>query len=117
MIRVIIERKLKKVEHISRLIRQIRVVAMAQRGYISGETLVGTEDTHAITVISTWKSLECWQAWEKSEQRVTLDRQIASLLTEPPIVKTYRVMSAEELEYLEDPEGWLQKREHPSLDG
>jgi len=117
MIRVIIERKLKKVEHISRLIRQIRVAAMAQRGYISGETLVGTEDTHAIIVISTWKSLEYWQAWEKSEQRVTLDRQIASLLTEPPIVKTYRVMSAEELEYLEDPEGWLQKRERPSLDG
>ena len=117
MIRVIIERKLKRVEHISRLLRQIRAAAMAQRGYVSGETLVGTEDTHAITVISTWKSLEYWQAWEKSEQRVTLDRQIASLLTEPPIVKTYRIMSAEELEYLEDPEGWLQKRERPSLDG
>jgi len=117
MIRVIIERKLKSVEHISRLLRQIRAAAMAQRGYVSGETLVGTEDTHAITVISTWRSLEYWQAWEKSEQRVTLDRQIASLLTEPPIVKTYRIMSAEELEYLEDPEGWLQKRERPSLDG
>lgn len=117
MIRVIIERKLKRVEHISRLLRQIRAAAMAQRGYVSGETLVGTEDTHAITVISTWRSLEYWQAWEKSDQRVTLDRQIASLLTEPPIVKTYRIMSAEEFEYLEDPEGWLQKRERPSLDG
>ena len=117
MIRVIIERKLKKVEHISRLIRQIRVAAMAQQGYISGETLVGTEDTHAITVISTWKSLEDWQAWEKSEQRIALERQIAALLTEPPMVKTYRVMSAEELEYLEDPEGWLRERERHSLDG
>ena len=117
MIRVIIERKLEKVEHISRLLRQIRVAAMSQRGYISGETLVSTEDSHAITVISTWQSLECWQVWEKSEQRVALERQISPILTEPPIVKTYRVMSAEELDYLEDPEGWLRKRERHSLDG
>ena len=117
MIRVIIERKLKRVEHISLLLRQIRAAAMAQRGYVSGETLVGTEDTHAITVISTWRSVEDWRAWEKSEQRVTLDREVKSLLVEPPVIRTYRILSTEELEYLEDPASWLQERERPSFDG
>ncbi len=54
MIRVLIERKLRKRENISKLIRQIRVAAMAQRGYISGETLFDTEENGTIAVISTW---------------------------------------------------------------
>ena len=117
MIRVIIERRLKKGEQISSLLRQLRVTAMAERGYISGETLVNTEDSNTFMVISTWRSVEDWKAWETSEQRVSLDRQIRSLMGEPPVIKTYRILSSEELEYLEDPAGWLQERERPSVDG
>jgi len=58
MIRVLIERKLKKRENISRLIRQIRIAAMAQRGYVSSETLVNTEDNGTIAVISTWANVD-----------------------------------------------------------
>ncbi|MFC1956116.1 antibiotic biosynthesis monooxygenase family protein [Chloroflexota bacterium] len=116
-IRVIIERRLKKGEHISSLLRQLRVAAIAQRGYISGETLVNTEDSNFITVISTWRSIEDWRAWEKSEQRTKSNRQIASLLEGPSIIKVYSIMSTEESEYLENPTDWLQKKERPSFDG
>jgi heme-degrading monooxygenase HmoA len=62
MIRVIIERRLKRGEDIAPLLRQLRAAAMLHRGYITGETLVSTEDKSTITVISTWRSLEDWQS-------------------------------------------------------
>jgi len=117
MIRVLIERKLKKREHISKLIWQIRIAAMAQPGYISSETLVNTEDNGAITVISTWANVESWKKWEASEQRIAIDREIEPLLEQPEIIRTYQIISTEEMEFLEDPEGWLQQREHHSLGG
>ena len=117
MIRVIIERILKKRENISKLIQQIRIAAMAQRGYISSETLLNTEDNGAIVVISTWANVESWKKWEASEQRVAMDKEIAPLLERPQIIRTCQIISTEEMEYLEDPEGWLQKRERHSLGG
>lgn len=117
MIRVLIERKLKNREHISKLIRQIRIAAMAQPGYISGETLVNTEDNGTIAVISTWANVESWKKWEVSEQRVAMDREIKPLLEQPQIIRIFQIISTEEMEYLEDPEGWLRQREHHSLDG
>ena len=48
MVRVLIERKLKKREHISKMIREIRNAAMAQPGYISSETMVDVDDRSAL---------------------------------------------------------------------
>jgi antibiotic biosynthesis monooxygenase (ABM) superfamily enzyme len=117
MIRVLIERKLKKREHISKLIWQIRIAAMSQPGYVSSETLVNTDDNSAITVISTWANIESWKKWEASEQRITMDREIESLLEQPEIIRTFQILSTEEMEFLEDPEGWLRQRERHSLGG
>ena len=97
MIRVIIERRVKGPQEVARLLHQLRIVAMSYRGYITGETLVSTQDATDITVVSTWRSLEDWKAWEASEQRAAVDRLIQPLLVEPPIVKTYRMMSTQEL--------------------
>jgi quinol monooxygenase YgiN len=117
MIRVLIERKLRKRENISKLIRQIRIAAMAQPGYVSSETLVNTEDNGTIAVISTWANVESWKKWETSEQRVAMDKEIEPLLEQPQIIRIFQIISTEEMEYLEDPEGWLQQKEHPSLGG
>jgi quinol monooxygenase YgiN len=117
MIRVLIERKLRKRENISKLIRQIRIAAMAQPGYVSSETLVNTEDNGSIAVISTWANVESWKKWEASEQRVAMDKEIAPLLDQPQIIRIFQIISTEEMEYLEDPEGWLQQKERHSLGG
>ena len=58
MIKVIIERHVKESEHLSPLLRELRVAAMNQPGYITGETLVSTEDKSIFTVISTWRGLD-----------------------------------------------------------
>ena len=117
MIRVIIKRRVKEGENIGRLLRHLRAEAMPQRGYMTGETLISTNDRNLVTVISTWRSLEDWKKWEKSQQRVRIERQIQALLAEGPLIETYEVMSTEEEEYLEDPSGWLTKKERPSFDG
>ena len=93
MIRVIIERHAKEGLRLLTLLREIRAEAMKQPGYISGETLVDTEDSSGLIVISSWESLKDWKAWHASEVRVKLDQRIESLLVEPARVRTYRYLS------------------------
>lgn len=97
MIKVIIERHIKESEKPLPLIRELRAAAMHQPGYITGETtLVSTEDSSVITVISTWHSLEDWRAWETSKTRARLYQQIAPLLVDEPEVRTYQIAATEE---------------------
>jgi len=96
MIRVIIERQVKKKERLLPMLRELRAAAVHQPGYVTGETLVSTEDDSITAVISTWHSLEQWQAWETSETRATLYELIEPLLAEEPRIRVYRVMATEE---------------------
>ena len=98
MIRVVIQRHLKegKKGDLLPLLRALRTAAMNYSGYIHGESLVGTDDPSIISVLSTWRSLEDWKAWEKSGQRVKLYEKIESLLVEKPRVSVYQIMATEE---------------------
>jgi len=77
------------------LLRELRAVAMHQSGYVTGETLGSAGDPSVISVLSSWQSLEDWKAWEKSEQRIKLYKQIEPLLAEKPKVTIYQVMATE----------------------
>ena len=98
MVRIVIERHLKEGMRgdIMPLLRELRVAAMHYPGYVTGETLASTEDPSIISVLSTWRSLEDWEAWEKSEQRIKLYEKIEPLLVEKPKVTIYQVMATEE---------------------
>ena len=98
MVRILIERRLKegKKGDLMSLLRQLRTVAMHQPGYVTGETLASTEDASVIAVLSTWRSLDDWKAWEISEPRANLYQQIEPLLLEKPEVSIYQVMATEE---------------------
>ena len=96
MIKVIIERQVKKGEDVSPSLRELRAAAMSYPGYITGETLVSTQDSSVIVTISTWNSLEDWKRWEASETRAKLYQQIDALLLEKPIVRTYQIMATED---------------------
>jgi len=97
MVRVVIQRHLKegKKADLMPLLRELRMAAMNQPGYITGETLASTRDPSVISVLSTWRSLEDWKAWEQSEPRVRLYKKIESLLTEKPKVSVYQVVATE----------------------
>jgi len=97
MVRIVIERHLKegKKGDLMPLLRELRAAAMHQPGYVTGETLASTEDPSTISVLSTWRSLEDWKVWEKSEQRIKLYKQIEQLLVDKPKVSIYQVMAVE----------------------
>ncbi|HEY9073153.1 MAG TPA: antibiotic biosynthesis monooxygenase, partial [Desulfobaccales bacterium] len=71
------------------LMRQMRVLAMQQPGYISGETLHAVDDPNAYLVISIWESLEDWQKWEKHPERQKMVSEIDSLLESPPRTRVF----------------------------
>ena len=98
MVRIVIQRKLKegKKDDLMPLLRELRATAMHYSGYVTGETLASTGDPLVISVLSTWRSLEDWQAWEKSGERIKLYKKIEPLLVEKPKVTIYQVMATEE---------------------
>jgi heme-degrading monooxygenase HmoA len=97
MVRVVIQRHLKegKKADLMPLLRELRAAAMSQPGYITGETLANTGDPSIVSVLSTWRSLEDWKAWEKSEPRIRLYNKIEALLVEKPKVNVYQVLATE----------------------
>jgi heme-degrading monooxygenase HmoA len=95
MIRVIIKRQTKKGESVLMLLRELRAAAIRAPGYVTGETLVSTEDDSIVVVISTWRSLNDWEEWEKSETRARLYQQIEPLLVEKPEVRIFRILATE----------------------
>ena len=78
MVKVLMERTIRgqNVGQIVRLLRQLRVLAMQQPGYISGETPHGVDDPNYYLVISTWESLGQWQDWFNNPERQKLSAEI-----------------------------------------
>jgi heme-degrading monooxygenase HmoA len=65
-------------------LRQLRILAMSQPGYISGETLLSASEQGTTLVISIWASLKHWKDYENSSKRRELLDQLEPLLEEPP---------------------------------
>jgi len=91
MVKVLLERTLKgrHVSEIVRLLRQMRVLAMQQPGYISGETLHAVDDPNHYLVISTWESREHWQAWFDNPQRLVMQTEIDNYMDSPTLIRVY----------------------------
>ena len=90
-IKVIITRKVAKGKQkdLLPLLVSLRAMAMNQKGYISGETLKGISDPDEFMVISTWNSLEDWNAWNNNPERGEIQSKIDAILEEKTIAKAY----------------------------
>ena len=62
------------------LFREMRTLAMNQKGYISGETLRNLDDPDEFLVISTWKSSSDWKNWLTKKERGGIQAKIDVLL-------------------------------------
>jgi heme oxygenase (mycobilin-producing) len=71
------------------LIRQLRILATQQSGYISGETLKRIDQPNEYLVISTWRDIAAWNAWQVNEERAELQNQIDVMLGEPTQYEMY----------------------------
>ena len=94
MIKAVIERHVKKGTDISLLLAELRTAALASYGgYLGGETLISTEDSSDVIVISTWQSVKDWEEWAGSEIRAMIYERIAPLLKGEPRAKTYQLVA------------------------
>ncbi len=91
MVKVLLERSIKgkQVREITRLLRMMRVLAMQQPGYVSGETLHAVDDPNHYLVISTWESREHWQAWFANPERQKLQAEVDSYMESPTKIRVY----------------------------
>ena len=81
-IRVLMRRKYSedKAETLRELTGRMRVLAMDQAGYVSGETLIRIDRPGVSMVISKWKSREAWENWLKTPERESVQKEIDELL-------------------------------------
>ena len=91
MVKILLERTIKgkHVGKIVQLLRQLRVMAMQQPGYIGGETLHAVDDPNHYLVISSWESLEHWQAWFDNPERRKIQAEVDSYLEEPTKMRAF----------------------------
>jgi heme-degrading monooxygenase HmoA len=90
-IKIIIKRRVPKDKsaELLPLFIQLRALATAQPGYISGETLRNIDDPKEFLVIGTWQSLDNWQSWVSSKQRAEIQEKVDALLGERTEYSSY----------------------------
>jgi len=95
LIKVLIKRCIQdnKTKEARTLLNSLRIDAMNQPGYISGETLFNQYDPKCIMVISIWQSADDWQKWKESDERKDSEGQFDKLLQEPAEYEAFEVVS------------------------
>jgi heme oxygenase (mycobilin-producing) len=90
-IKVILYRRVPadRAAHLRPLLVRLRALAQAQRGYVSGETLMNSEDPEQYLVLSTWESEDDWDAWFNNQQRAGVQREIDALLGSETLYQVY----------------------------
>ena len=91
MVKVLLERTIrgKHVGEVVRLMRQMRVLAFQQPGYISGETLHAVDNPNHYLVISSWESMDDWQGWFNNPDRKKLQQEVDALLGSPTVMRVF----------------------------
>ena len=78
-----------KIEDALSIFKEIRIKAMDQPGYISGESLVNHHDPQNIMIISTWQTYEDWKNWRESGERKAMELRLERFLQKPAEYKIY----------------------------
>ncbi len=101
MIRVIIERKVKKGKELEcrELVSELRSKAVHQPGYVTGETWVDDDDPHLWVIISTWIGPELWQSWQSSPERQAITAKLEPLLAVPERTRVLQSWGAVEVDW------------------
>jgi heme-degrading monooxygenase HmoA len=81
-IRILIRRTIPedKARQMIPLFKQMRQLALQQKGYISGETMRNYNNPEEFLVISSWQSVPDWENWLKSKERQEIQEKIDTLL-------------------------------------
>jgi heme-degrading monooxygenase HmoA len=73
------------------LLKKLRSLTLNQSGYIYGETLKRVDNQDECMVVSTWRSLDDWNAWLNNEDRKAIQGEIDTLLGQKTDYAIYEV--------------------------
>jgi heme-degrading monooxygenase HmoA len=92
-VKIFIKRKVSadNILDLTTLLKQLRTLTLNQSGYIYGETLRRVDKGDECMVISTWRSLEDWNAWLNNQERIAIQSQIDMLLGQETEYAVYEV--------------------------
>ena len=90
-VKILLERKFKKEPSVAeiKIINELRIGAMQQNGYVSGETLVDVNDHKRIVVISVWANTSAWETWKNSNERRQCEADLDKSLKQHPIIRSF----------------------------
>lgn len=71
------------------LIVQLRSRAAAQPGFLTSQTFSCLDCDGEYLVVSSWNTLEDWNRWMHSEERMSIQRQVDALLKEKTVYRYY----------------------------
>jgi len=82
VVKIFIKRKMQdqNAADLTMLLKKLRALTLEQPGYISGETLTRIDRKDECMVVSTWRSVEDWNAWVNNPKRIEIQTQIDRLL-------------------------------------
>jgi heme-degrading monooxygenase HmoA len=89
---VIISRSVKSrrmSEKLASLIVQIRSRASVQPGFLTSQTFSCLDCEGEYLVVSTWNTLDDWNRWMHSQERMDIQRQVDELLGEKTLYRYY----------------------------
>lgn len=92
-VKIFIKRKVSpnNVLDLTVLLKKLRSLTLNQAGYIYGETLKRVDKQDECMVISTWRSIDDWNAWLNNDERIAIQREIDNLLGEKTEYAVYEV--------------------------
>jgi heme-degrading monooxygenase HmoA len=92
-VKIFIKRKVTPASalELTTLLKKLRSLTLSQAGYIYGETLKRVDQQDECMVVSTWRSLEDWDAWLNNAERATIQNQIDKLLGQKTEYAVYEV--------------------------
>ena len=92
-VKIFIKRKVSQanVLDLTVLLKKLRSLTLSQSGYIYGETLKRVDQQDESMVISTWRSLDDWNAWVENSERIAIQNEIDRLLGEKTDYAVYEV--------------------------
>lgn len=90
-VKIVIQRKFKEppTEDDLRVIDEIRIKALRDRGYIGGETVVNADDGREVLVFSAWSTVDDWKTWYGKKDWADLERKLTAQLVEPAKISVF----------------------------
>lgn len=91
MIKIIIERRIMPglEREYEQAAREAMRAAMTASGFITGESLHESGHTEHRLLITSWRDIQSWKAWQHSEERQRVMQLLLPLLTDDERITTY----------------------------